>query len=246
MGRRTYRMILSYDGTGYQGWQRLPGKQTLQGRIEQALTEIFGERVEISGSGRTDMGVHARGQVASFTARELPPGQILPRLRHMLPSDIGVLRLDYAADRFHARLCATGKTYVYRVWNSEMPDVFGRRYRLSIPKPLDVEQMRRAAAYLLGRHDFTAFCANKQFKKSPVRELRQIELRQEGAELSFYLTADGFLHHMVRIIVGTLLEVGQGKRQPEEMADILHSCKRENAGETAAARGLCLEQVYYD
>lgn len=247
MDRRTYRLILAYDGTGYKGWQRLPdGKTTVQGRVEAALSEIFGEEIEISGSGRTDAGVHARGQVASFCAPQLPAEKVLSQLRHKLPADIGALSLDYAADRFHARLCATEKTYSYRVWNSRQPDVFGRRYRCHIPQKLDIEKMRRGAELLLGQHDFLAFCANKHFKKSSVRELKRLEIAESGEEICFRLTADGFLHHMVRILVGTLLEIGMGKREIDSIPEILAGKKREAAGETAPACGLCLEEVRYD
>lgn len=247
MGRRTYCLTLHYDGTRYKGWQRLPGTAlTVQGRVEAALTEIFGEPIEIHGSGRTDAGVHALGQVASFTAPELPISKILPRLRHLLPGDIGAVSLRYAPERFHARLCAVEKTYIYRLWNSEIPDVFGRHYRSHFPRPLDEAQMRRAAAYLLGEHDFLAFCSNKHFKKSSVRTLRSLELIREGEELRFVLKADGFLYNMVRIIVGTLLEVGLGQRAPESIPAILESRQRSQAGETAPPEGLCLLEVRYD
>ena len=247
MDRRTYCLILAYDGTSYKGWQRLPdSRATVQGRVEAALSEIFGENIEISGSGRTDAGVHASGQAASFRAPQTPPEKVLAQLRHKLPGDIGALSLNYAADRFHARLCATEKTYVYRVWNSQKPDVFGRRYRCHIPAKLNVEGMRQGAELLLGRQDFLAFCANKHFKKSSVRELKRLEITENGPELCFHLTADGFLHHMVRIIVGTLLEIGMGKREPDSIPQILAGRRREAAGETAPACGLCLEEVRYD
>lgn len=247
MERRTYRLILAYDGTGYKGWQRLPdGRPTIQGRVEQVLSQIFGEEIEISGSGRTDAGVHAKGQVVSFRAPELPTEKVLAQLRHLLPADIGAISLDYAADRFHARLCAVEKTYIYRVWNSPQPDVFGRHYRTQIPQPLDVEKMRQGAKLLLGSHDFLAFCANKHFKKSSVRNLKRLDITREGEELCFTLTADGFLYHMARILVGTLLEIGMGKRETESILSIFKSRKRETAGETAPAKGLCLEEVRYD
>ena len=247
MGRRTYCLILQYDGSRYKGWQRLPGAAlTIQGRVESALSEIFEETIEIHGSGRTDAGVHAMGQVVSFTAPEMPLGKILPRLRHLLPKDVGAVSLHYAPERFHARLCAVEKTYVYRIWNSELPDVFGRHYRTHFPRPLDEEKMRQAAEYLLGKQDFLAFCSNKHFKKSSVRELRRLDLIREGEELRFVLTADGFLYNMVRIIVGTLLEVGMGLRSPESMGEILKERKRSLAGETAPAEGLCLMEVRYD
>ena len=247
MGGRTYRLTLAYDGTRYRGWQRLPkGALTVQGSVERALSELFGQPVEVSGSGRTDAGVHAQMQVVSFSAPERPLAASLSQLRRLLPEDIGALSLEYAADRFHARLCATEKTYVYRVWNSEIPDVFARRYRVQLPQKLDLAAMRSAAALMTGTHDFKAFCANKQFKKSSVRTLKRLEIETDGAELRFVLTADGFLYHMARILVGTLLEIGMGKREVASIEACFASCRRETAGETAPAKGLCLKEVRYD
>lgn len=247
MGGRTYRLTVSYDGTRYRGWQRLPDADlTVQGKIEATLTKIFSEPIEISGSGRTDAGVHASGQVASFRAPEREPSQVLSELRRLLPADIGAEALEFAPDRFHARLCATEKTYVYRIWNSEAPDVFERRYRLQFPQKLDLDAMRRGAELLTGTHDFLAFCSNKHFKKSSVRTLRRAELVQSGDELQIILSADGFLYNMARILVGTLLEIGTGRRKPEEIPAIFKSRVRENAGETAPAKGLCLTEVRYE
>lgn len=247
MGGRTYRLTVSYDGTRYRGWQRLPDADlTVQGKIEATLTKIFSEPIEISGSGRTDAGVHASGQVASFRAPEREPSQVLSELRRLLPADIGAEALEFAPDRFHARLCATEKTYVYRIWNSEAPDVFERRYRLQFPQKLDLDAMRRGAELLTGTHDFLAFCSNKHFKKSSVRTLRRAELVQSGDELQIILSADGFLYNMARILVGTLLEIGTGRRKPEEIPAIFESRVRENAGETAPAKGLCLTEVRYE
>ena len=247
MGGRTYRLTLCYDGTRYRGWQRLPnGALTVQGKVEEALTEIFGTPVEISGSGRTDAGVHAVAQVASFHAPEKPPGEILPKLRHLLPEDIGAVDLSYAPDRFHARLSATRKTYRYRVWNSAAPDVFGRRFRTQVTQPLDVAKMREAAALLEGTHDFLGFCANRHFKKSSVRTLHALAIEQDGDEIRFMLTADGFLYYMARILVGTLLEIGSGRREIASIAEIFAKKERALAGETAPAKGLCLMEVSYE
>ena len=247
MGERNYRLTLAYDGTRYRGWQRLEQTElTVQGKLEAVLTSVFGVPVEVHGSGRTDAGVHARGQVASFHAPEKPCAEVLRALRRYLPEDIGALSLAYAPPRFHARLSAKGKTYYYRIWNSEVPDVFGRRWRVQLADEFDLDAMRQAAALLLGTHDFRAFCANKQFKKSSVRTLRRCDIVREGSELRFALTADGFLHHMVRILVGTLLEVGRGKRRPEDIPAILDGRLRADAGETAPAKGLCLMEVFYE
>lgn len=247
MEGKTYRLTLCYDGTRYRGWQRLPnGALTVQGKAEEALSDVFGMPIEVSGSGRTDAGVHAKGQVASFRAPERPIGEILPKLRHLLPEDVGVIDLAYAPDRFHARLSAAEKTYQYRVWNSAAPDVFERRFRTQIQQPLDVDKMREAAALLVGTHDFLGFCANKHFKKSSVRTLSALAIERDGDELRFTLTADGFLYHMARILVGTLLEIGSGRREPDSIAEIFARKDRALAGETAPAKGLCLMEVRYE
>lgn len=246
MGEQTYRMTICYDGTRFKGWQRLPGENTIQGRLESALSDIFGQSIEIHGSGRTDAGVHAAGQVASFTAPLYDRKRLLSQLRHRLPEDIGILSVDYAPERFHARLSATEKTYCYRVWNSYKPDVFGRLYRAPVPQTLDQKAMEEAMSLCLGKHDFLAFCSNKHFKKSSVRRLYEFSLCREGDELCFTLRADGFLYNMVRILVGTVLEVGLGQRDPNTIPALFESRIRENAGETAPARGLCLMEVRYE
>ena len=215
---QNYRLTLAYDGTRYRGWQRLPPPaKTVQASVETALGEIFGQPLEISGSGRTDAGVHAACQVASF----------------------------HAPERFHARLSAVEKTYVYRLWNSDRPDVFARRYRAWEPRQLDCGAMRAGAAGLVGTHDFFTFCANRQMKKSTVRTLRRLDITQEDAELRFTLTADGFLYHMARILVGTLLEVGLGRRPAESLPALFDARCRALAGETAPAKGLWLMEVRY-
>ncbi len=240
-----YRLTLAYDGMRYHGWQRLAGARTVQSTVETALTQIFAQPVEISGSGRTDAGVHARGQVASFAAPERDCASVLRQLRALLPPDIGALSLSPAAARFHARLSATQKTYHYRVWNSEVPDVFERRWRVAFPQRLDEEAMHRAAACLIGRHDFGAFSSAGR-KKSTVRTLKELSIVRTGDEICFVLTADGFLYNMVRILVGTLLEVGTGERTAESVAALLDGAPRAQAGKTAPARGLCLMEVRYD
>lgn len=244
---RNFKLVLAYDGTRYRGWQRLGNSpDTIQGKLEQTLSRILEQPVEVHGSGRTDAGAHAKGQVASFRAEtDRSCREITALLRQYLPEDIGVLELTEAAPRFHARLSATGKTYVYRVWNSRMPNVFERRYVHQIGEPLDVEAMGRAAADFLGTHDFLAFCSNKHFKKSSVRTVTALEIQQLGHEVRFTVTGNGFLYNMVRIMVGTLLEIGLHRRTETAIPDVLASRSREQAGETAPARGLCLEEVYY-
>ena len=217
---QNYRLTLAYDGTRYRGWQRLPPPaKTVQASVETALGEIEPQHPQV--------------------------GRRLGQLRRLLPEDIGALTLDYAPERFHARLSAVEKTYVYRLWNSDRPDVFARRYRAWEPRQLDCDAMRAGAAGLVGTHDFFTFCANRQMKKSTVRTLRRLDITQEDAELRFTLTADGFLYHMARILVGTLLEVGLGRRPAESLPALFDTRCRALAGETAPAKGLWLMEVQY-
>ena len=243
-----YRLELCYDGTRFDGWQRQGNTpNTIQGLLERTLSEILEQEIEVAGSGRTDAGVHARRQVASFRAKtKLPPETILANLRKKLPSDVGALSLAEAQPRFHARLNCTWKTYVYRIWNSEAPNVFERKYLLPVPEPLDLEAMQRAADLLCGTHDFTSFHANKRFKRSAVRTITKIEIENRGEEVDLRFTGDGFLYHMVRILTGTLLEVGLGQRAADSMPEILSAMDRARAGKTAPARGLILWDVGYD
>ena len=243
---RNIRLDICYDGTRYRGWQRLPGKDdTIQGKLETALSRILEEPIEISGSGRTDAGVHARGQVANFhTESTMSAAEILANLRRYLPEDIGIYSCKDVSPRFHARLNAKEKTYRYRIWNSEAPCVFERRYVAVMPEALDVEVMKAAAGKLVGEHDFSAFCGNPKFKKSTVRYIRSIDIRREGGELVIEYTGNGFLHNMVRILTGTLVEVGRGERSVDSIP-ALFGGKRADAGFLAPAQGLCLMEVYY-
>lgn len=242
-----FRMTLSYDGTRYNGWQRQGNTpDTIQGRLEAVLSDLLAQPVEVAGSGRTDAGVHARMQTASFRAKtDLPASELLRQLRARLPGDIGVLTLEETAPRFHARLSCRGKTYVYRVWNSETPNVFERRYVYALPQPLDTAAMQRAAALLCGRHDYTSFCTNRRMKKSAVRTVDAITVERLGDEVRLTFSGEGFLYHMVRILTGTLLEVGLGQRDADTMPAILAARDRSAAGPTAPARGLILWETRY-
>ena len=242
-----YRLTLSYEGTRYRGWQKQGNTgNTVQEKLETALSRLLGEPIECAGCGRTDAGVHARKQVCSFRAKSaLDCDETLRRLRSVLPEDIGALALEEAAPRFHARLSCTGKTYCYRIRTSETPDAFTRRWVLPCPSALDLGAMRQAAAALCGRHDFSAFCSLKTMKKSAVRELREIRIEEAAEELRLYFTGDGFLYNMVRILTGTLIEVGLGQRAPESMEAVLSSRDRAQAGFTAPAQGLTLWEVNY-
>ena len=242
-----YKLTLCYDGTGYNGWQRQGNtKNTLQETLETALAGILGAPAEAAASGRTDEGVHALGQVVSFRAdTALPTDEILCQLRSRLPADMGALSLEIAPPRFHARLSCKGKIYVYRVWNSVAPGVFERRYVYQVPEPLDEPAMRVAAAALCGTHDYRSFCAAKKMKHSTVRTVESIDLTRRGHELRLTFTGDGFLYNLVRILTGTLLDVGLGRRSAAEMPAILAAGDRAAAGPTAPARGLFLESVRY-
>ena len=240
------RLDICYEGTRYKGWQRLPGKQnTIQEKIELALSRILEEPIEITGSGRTDAGTHAVRQVANFHCQsEMPCQQILEHLRRYLPEDIGIYSCKDASPRFHARMNAKTKTYVYRVWNSNMPCVFERKFVHIDPRTVDLPAMKIAADLFCGEHDFSAFCANKNFKKSTSRYIESFRIERVGEELRFAVTGNGFLHHMVRIMVGTLLEVGRGERAAESIPQLFGKSRCE-AGELIPATGLCLMEVTY-
>ena len=243
---RNIRLDICYDGTRYNGWQRQTSHDnTIQGKLETALSRILGEPIEISASGRTDTGVHARGQVANFhTDAAMSCAELLAELRKYLPEDIGIYSCREVSPRFHARLNALEKTYQYRLWNSDWPCVFDRRFVAVMEEELDVERMQEAAQLLLGTHDFSAFCANKKMKKSTVRTIKSFTVQRVGEEIRFTVTGNGFLHNMVRILVGTLVEVGRGEREMDSIP-ALFGGKREDAGFLAPGKGLCLMEVRY-
>lgn len=250
-------MILQYEGTRFKGWQRQASTDnTIQGKLEVLLTRMTGQSIEVQGAGRTDAGVHALSQVANFHAdTQMKTDEILQYMNFYLPEDIAVIALKEVPERFHSRLNAKGKTYCYRVINSKVPHVFDRKYAHVVEEALDIEAMKSAAQYLVGTHDFKAFTSNKKSKKSTVRTVSEIQIEKAAStsmrsagvqdEIRFTYSGNGFLYHMVRIMTGTLLEVGTHKRRPEEIADILSAGLRENAGELAPAKGLTLMEVQY-
>ncbi len=244
---KNFKLLLAYDGTRYKGWQRLGNtEQTIQGKLESVLSRLFERPIEIVGSGRTDAGVHARAQVANFWVQtDLTEAAILQYLRRYLPEDIGVCSVEEVDGRFHSRLSAVEKTYCYRVWNSEAPNVFERRYLTVVPEALDVEAMQKAAEAFCGTHDFLAFCSNKHFKKSSVRTVYSVQVERRQEEIRFTVRANGFLYNMVRIMVGTLLEIGLNQREIGSIPQLFASRIREDAGFTAPAKGLCLMEVRY-
>ncbi len=243
-----YKMILQYDGSRYSGWQVQGNtEQTIQGKLQSVLEKMTGEEIEIHGSGRTDAGVHAIGQVANFKLQSAyEPEEIKRYCNQYLPEDIVVLEVSEVPLRFHSRLNAIKKTYCYRIFLGEKPDVFRRKYVTPVAENLDINKMKAAAEVLLGTHDFTSFCGNRHFKKSAVRTIYEIRIEEKTDELDIYFTGNGFLQNMVRILTGTLLEVGTGKREVCEMKEILEGRNRSLAGTMAAAKGLVLVNVEYE
>lgn len=242
------KITIQYDGTRYDGWQRQGNTEnTIQGKIEGVLEKMAGEPVEVSGAGRTDAGVHAMGQTANFhlTERAMEEREICAYLNRYLPEDIGVLNVEEVPERFHSRLSARGKVYCYRIGLGTGKNVFERRQVYPLGGELNRELMERAAGYLKGEHDFQGFCANKKTKKSTVRNLWEISVREMPGEMQITYMGDGFLYNMVRILTGTLIEVGQGRRSPESVREVLDKKDRSLAGYTAPARGLTLMKVLY-
>ena len=244
---QNYRILLQYDGTRYAGWQRQGNTSgTIQGKLEELLSRLCEEPVEVAGAGRTDAGVHASGQVANFKLKESrDPVVLLSDMNRFLPEDIAVLEVTKAPPRFHSRLNAKGKTYVYRIWNSPVPNVFERRFLTQIPERLDEGAMDLAAAKLCGTHDFRAFCSLKRYKKSTIRTLTDLTVERIGSEVRIQAQGDGFLYNMVRILAGTLIEIGLGSRGVSQVEQILQSADRQQAGYTAPPQGLILQEVHY-
>ena len=242
-----YKLTIQYDGTRYRGWQVQGNTDlTIQGKLEGVLSRLTGQLVEVHGSGRTDAGVHALGQVANVKLpHPVEPSELLGELNRYLPADIGVIAAEPAPERFHARLNARSKTYRYRIWNSAIPNVLERSYLYVLPEPLDVAAMERAAADLVGTHDFRSFCGLKRFKKSTVRTITDIAITQDGAEMRLEFTGNGFLMRMVRILAGTLVEVGLGQREADTMPAVLAAQDRAAAGPALPAQGLALVRVEY-
>ena len=242
-----YKCIVAYDGTGFAGYQVQPGKRTVQLEIEQALSKIHkGDSVRIAASGRTDAGVHARGQVVHFDSKLQIPGERFKKaLNAMLPRDISILDASQVDMDFHARFTSVRKEYRYRISLSEERDPFLRDYAYHYPYRLDLEAMKEAAHYLQGTHDFTSFCSAKTEVVDKVRTVEEIIFNTSEDELVIQFIGNGFLYNMVRIMTGTLLEVGSGKKAPAEMETILAARDRVQAGKTAPGHGLYLWKVDY-
>ncbi len=258
MAVRNFKFTLSYDGTRYYGWEHQPGTEmTIQGKLETVLTRMLeaetGKAMEkpvtVIGAGRTDAGVHARAMTANaLLDTERTEEEIQQYMNRYLPDDISVNEVRTAANRFHSRFKATGKTYRYSLWYSEGGEspVFERRYACVLGEKPDLARMRRAAEYLVGEHDYKSFCGNSHMKKSTVRRVDAIRIETSGHFIRIYYHGTGFLQNMVRILTGTLLEVGFGRLEPEDVESILEARDRKKAGPTAPAAGLCLMKVDYD
>ena len=241
-----YRFEISYDGTRYYGWERQPGKDTIQGKLEAVLSRMTDSEAEITGAGRTDAGVHAKAMIANaHLETALSPEEILAYMNRYLPDDIAVNRVSVVSDRFHARYNAAGKLYTYTCYAGASKPVFNRKYVTVLDAVPDIEAMRKAASYLVGEHDFKAFCSNPKMKKSTVRTVDSLEItkRKDFIVLDFH--GDGFLQNMVRIITGTLLEVGFGRMEADQVKAVLEGRDRRLAGPTAPPQGLCLMKVDY-
>ena len=240
------RLDVSYDGTDFHGFARQPGLRTVQGTLEEVLTRLLSTPIEVHGSGRTDAGVHARAQVVHFAQESGPPPDRYPKvLARMLPRDIVVVSGCEAPPGFHARFSAVRKTYRYTLQRATVEDVFTRRYAWHVPESLDLVRMSDAAKHLIGKHDFTSFCAAATPTENKIRTIFDLYLQERGSYLDFICTGSGFLQNMVRIIAGTLVDVGLGKMTPEDVLVSLHARDRRSAGRTAPPSGLTLWSVEY-
>ncbi|MBR4039631.1 MAG: tRNA pseudouridine(38-40) synthase TruA [Clostridia bacterium] len=245
-GKRRFRLIVEYDGTDYCGWQRQINGPSVQQVLEETISRLTGEEIAVTGSSRTDAGVHAAGLCAHFdSATRIPPEKIAFALNTMLPPDIRIRESGAAPEGFHARYSACGKVYGYRFINSRHAPAIGRQYAAHVPLPLDVQRMHEEAQALLGTHDFEAFAASGSVVKSTVRTIYRAQVTRSGDEVTLFVLGDGFLYNMVRIIAGTLMEVGTRKREPGAIARAIVTKDRLSLGQTAPARGLTLLRVLY-
>jgi tRNA pseudouridine38-40 synthase len=245
--KKRVRLIVAYDGTNYHGWQVQKNGITIESELNRCLTELFQEPIEVIGASRTDSGVHALGNVAVFdTQTRMPAEKISYALNQRLPEDIRIQKSEEVAPDWHPRYCNSRKTYEYRIYRSEFPMPVKRLYALHSYHDLDVVKMQKAAGYLVGERDFKSFCHVGAQVESTIRTIYSVEVREEGYDLVIRVCGNGFLYNMVRIIAGTLLEVGKGKIPPEKMQDILEAKNREAAGPTAPAHGLLLYQYEFE
>lgn len=242
-----YKLLVEYEGTRYLGWQIQPQGRTIQGEFEAALGRLTGQAVRVAAAGRTDTGVHASGQVVSFPLeRDWPPGVLQRALNALLPHDIRVLQVETVPDAFDPRRDAISRTYVYRIWNRSVASPFWRRFSWHVFTPLKVAAMQEAARALVGEHDFASFQASGCEAEHAIRRVLRSEVDQRGHLVRYEIEANAFVRHMVRNIVGTLVQVGLGERPASDLARVLAERDRKCAGPTAPAQGLCLVSVRYE
>lgn len=243
---RNIKITLEYEGTNYAGWQRQKNAVTIEGKLEQALYKITGRKTEVIGAGRTDAGVHSKGYVANFiTESNIPVQDFCRAINSQLPEDIIILKSEEVDMSFHARYMSKGKKYSYTINNSKQCHAIGRQYVFNYPYKINLEAMQQASSFLIGKQDFAAFRNMGSSVISTVRTISNIKITCKNEIVVFEITADGFLYNMVRIIVGTLLQVGRGKLKPQDMETIIKSKDRTKAGQSVPSKGLCLEELYY-
>ena len=246
-GLRRYYLIVEYDGTDYCGWQRQINGPSVQQTLEESLARLTGENIACTGSSRTDAGVHALGLCVHFdSATRIPPEKIAFALNTMLPGDIRVRESGLAREKFHARYAAAGKVYRYTFYNARHDCAVGRQYMAHVPLPMDEQRMHEEAQSLIGTHDFAAFAASGSVVKSTVRTIYKAQVTRRGDVVELTVMGDGFLYNMVRIIAGTLMEIGTGKRAPGAIADAIETGNRLALGQPAPAKGLMLMRVLYE
>jgi tRNA pseudouridine38-40 synthase len=239
-----FKLTIEYDGTDFAGWQVQPEERTVQGEIEKVLSTILGEKIEVIGSGRTDSGVHAFGQVANFKLeKEVDLPKLLHSLNSMLPQDIVIRGLREVTEEFHARYSAVSRVYTYRIHLGR--SALNHRFVWELPYDLELEELKRCAGLIMGEHDFSSFCVAKSQKEDSTCDVMMADWKKVAGELMFHIEADRFLHTMVRSLVGTMVEVGRGHLTGEQFGDILALEDRTKAGPTAPAKGLCLVAVKY-
>lgn len=243
---KNIKLIIEYDGTNYCGWQKQNNNITVQGTLEKALGKTTNEVIEAIGSSRTDAGVHARGMVCNFsTSSSIPAKQFREAINRNLPDDIAIIKSEEVEEDFHARYCSKGKTYSYTIINRYENVAIGKNFHCHIREQLNIDNMKRSCRYFVGQHDFQAFQSKGSSVKTTIRTIKELYIEKEEDKIRITVTADGFLYNMVRIIVGTLIQVGKGKIKADDVGNIIESLDRMKAGPCIKANGLVLEKVYY-
>lgn len=243
---RNIKLVIEYDGSNYAGWQKQKNAITIQETIEKAISNVTSEMVEITGSSRTDTGVHARGFVANFfTNSKIPSEKFREAINNKLPYDIIILKSEEVDCEFHSRYHSKGKEYSYAILNRLQPPAINRNYLYHYKYELDIKLMQEASRYFIGTHDFASFKNKGSSVKTSVRTITELSIKREYDLVKITVSADGFLYNMVRIIVGTLIDIGIGKIKPQEIENIIQSKDRKNAGKSVPPQGLCLEEVFY-